>query len=535
MKLVILILIVLQTTAYAVENAPGDFLRFRFSALTQVSQMRIITKPRINFDGDIPTAWEGDSCVDDTENVWLPYPMNDNSLCCRNEDLDGFMLWPEQEEVLVEADTIKVDWLNGDWFDGQCVVNTTNDQLLKYLPAGDSYNSYMAQVNRAATNSGYTDTVTVNYLMEFHNQDIVALIYTNGRYCPQGYTAYLNSAETLTKHLYDSDATFDLRTSSSSRPYLSVEGKMYRGSGLNDARFSEYELYEYNCDTRPICTSAPTSGPTSEPTSGPTSAPTDTSGRGEGGGDPHITTWHNEHYEYHGQCDLLMLEDAHFADGLGLHIHIRTKIVRYWSYIKTVAIKIGNDILEVEGSADSEDAEAHYWFNYEYQGDLDSIAGFPVSQKLPSVYKRQYNIDLSSKYPGKEIVVQIFKEFVRVKFNGNEQVFGSSVGLLGDYTTGKTLARDGITVMNDFTELGDEWQLLPSDPKLFHEVAHPQFPETCIKPEDPRGDRMRRLSESHISVEQAEAACGSLKDPLAMKDCVYDVLATQDLDMVGAF
>lgn len=93
MKLVILILIVLQTTAYAVENAPGDFLRFRFSALTQVSQMRIITKPRINFDGDIPTAWEGDSCVDDTENVWLPYPMNDNSLCCRNEDLDGFMLW----------------------------------------------------------------------------------------------------------------------------------------------------------------------------------------------------------------------------------------------------------------------------------------------------------------------------------------------------------------------------------------------------------------------------------------------------------
>ena len=78
-------------------------------------------------------------------------------------------LQPEQEEVLVEADTIKVDWLNGDWFDGQCVVNTTNDQLLKYLPAGDSYNSYMAQVNAPIRDSNsYDDTLTVNYLMEFH-------------------------------------------------------------------------------------------------------------------------------------------------------------------------------------------------------------------------------------------------------------------------------------------------------------------------------------------------------------------------------
>ena len=78
------------------------------------------------------------------------------------------------------------------------------------------------------------------------------------------------------------------------------------------------------------------------------------------GGDPHITTWINEHFEYHGQCDLVLAKDPEFADGLGLEIHIRTKLVRFWSYIKTVAIKIGNDILEVEGSVDAADAEAHY-------------------------------------------------------------------------------------------------------------------------------------------------------------------------------
>ncbi|CAJ1949669.1 unnamed protein product [Cylindrotheca closterium] len=256
----------------------------------------------------------------------------------------------------------------------------------------------------------------------------------------------------------------------------------------------------------------------------------------EAGGDPHITTWNNkEHYEYHGQCDLVMVKDPSFADGLGLYLHIRTKIVRYWSYIQSVAIRIGDGVLEIEGSADAKDAQAHYWKNFKYQADLDTFAGFPVTQKLPSVYKRSYTIDLSSKFPGQDITIQLYKEFVRIKINGKEQVFGNSVGLLRDYKTGKTLARDGVTVLDDFTDLGDEWQVLPSEPRPFHEIAHPQFPELCLKPEDPRGERKRRLEESSISVEDAEKACVSLKDPLSIKDCVYDVLATQDVDMVGAF
>ncbi|CAJ1951752.1 unnamed protein product [Cylindrotheca closterium] len=253
------------------------------------------------------------------------------------------------------------------------------------------------------------------------------------------------------------------------------------------------------------------------------------------GGDPHFTTWKNEHFEYHGQCDLTLVSDEDFAGGLGLDIQIRTKVVRFWSYIKNVAIKIGNDILEIEGSADAGDAEAHYWINYEYQGDLDSVAGYPVTQELPSVYKRKYIIDLSSKYPGASISVKIYKEFLRVQFSGDESAFGNTVGLLGNFKNGKTLARDGVTEIHDFSDLGDEWQVLPSEPKLFREASFPQFPERCIKPEDPRGDRARRLGESNITMEEAEAACSSLNDELSIKDCVYDILATQDLGMVGAF
>ncbi|CAJ1939578.1 unnamed protein product [Cylindrotheca closterium] len=256
-------------------------------------------------------------------------------------------------------------------------------------------------------------------------------------------------------------------------------------------------------------------------------------GGGNTGGDPHFTTWSNEHYEYHGQCDLTLVKDADFIEGKGLDIQIRTKVVRFWSYIKSVAIKIGDDILEIEGSPNADDAEAHYWINYEYQGDLDTFAGFPVTQELPSVYKRHYIIKVNE---STSIVVQLYKEFVRVKFNGDQSVFGNTIGLLGNYKTGQLLARDGSTVMDDFAEFGDEWQVLPSEPRLFHEVSEPQFPELCIKPEDPRGERKRRLAESSISIEAAEAACGSaLTDPLTIKDCVYDILATQDLDMVGAF
>eukprot|EP00980_Cylindrotheca_fusiformis_P023719 scaffold10864_cov205-Cylindrotheca_fusiformis.AAC.1 len=46
--------------------------------------------------------------------------------------------------------------------------------------------------------------------------------------------------------------------------------------------------------------------------------------------------------------------------------------------------------------------------------------------------------------------------------------------------------------------------------------------------------RRRRLGESSITNEQAEAACAPIEDALDRKDCVYDVLVTQDLTMVGA-
>jgi hypothetical protein len=66
---------------------------------------------------------------------------------------------------------------------------------------------------------------------------------------------------------------------------------------------------------------------------------------------------------------------------------------------------------------------------------------------------------------------------------------------------------------------------------LFHDISKAQFPEKCIDPKHLRGER-RRLGESSITEEQVETACASIED---RKDCVYDVLATQDIGMLGAY
>jgi len=252
-------------------------------------------------------------------------------------------------------------------------------------------------------------------------------------------------------------------------------------------------------------------------------------------GDPHFRTWKNDHFEYHGQCDLMLAKDLKFADGLGIQVEIRTKLVRFWSYIKSAAIRIGDDILEVQGT-EPKDGIAQYWMNLEYQGSITSIGGFPITLTMRGRTKHSFMIDLGSKFPGEKIEISAYREFVKVDFiNASEASFGNAVGMLGDLKTGKLLGRDGTTEVDDYLAFGAEWQVRPDEDMLFYRSEDPQFPKACVIPEDPQGERRRRLDEQSVDVKQAEAACAGLKNPLDRKDCVYDVLATQDLDMVGAF
>ena len=52
-------------------------------------------------------------------------------------------------------------------------------------------------------------------------------------------------------------------------------------------------------------------------------------------------------YDFHGICDLVLLDNKAFDDNTGMEIQVRTKPRYQYSYIEAAAIKLGNDILEV--------------------------------------------------------------------------------------------------------------------------------------------------------------------------------------------
>lgn len=69
------------------------------------------------------------------------------------------------------------------------------------------------------------------------------------------------------------------------------------------------------------------------------------------------------------------------------------------------------------------------------------------------------------------------------------------------------------------------------DPKLFHDIRAPQWPNQCIMPTVAKKDS-RRLLEEVVSRKQAEIACGAWVNDFDL--CVADVLATGDLEIAEA-
>ena len=72
-----------------------------------------------------------------------------------------------------------------------------------------------------------------------------------------------------------------------------------------------------------------------------------------------------------------------------------------------------------------------------------------------------------------------------------------------------------------------------SEPKLFQaQDRSPQYPEKCRLPSQAAKDS-RRLGEREVSAAEAEKACGHWPEQ-ERKGCVYDVMATADLELAEA-
>ena len=240
-------------------------------------------------------------------------------------------------------------------------------------------------------------------------------------------------------------------------------------------------------------------------------------------------------YDFHGGCDLVLLDNPEFMNGLGMTVHIRTKIETWWSYVESAVLKIGEETMEIQQDQFHLNGQP---VKLEENWVVGHFSGLVTRYGKVEGGNTEAHIQIGD---GEKILMKTYKGFVKVSIakEGSEKYKGSH-GLLGRFPDGKRVARDGVTFIEDVNAFGQEWQVTVDEPKLFHSYDDAWVVpagQKCAMPDSSPAKqqlRQRRLANG-METETAEAACAHLEDEFSRKGCVYDILATQDMDMVGAY
>mmetsp|Transcript_17729 Transcript_17729/g.35633 ORF Transcript_17729/g.35633 Transcript_17729/m.35633 type:complete len:647 (-) Transcript_17729:235-2175(-) len=247
------------------------------------------------------------------------------------------------------------------------------------------------------------------------------------------------------------------------------------------------------------------------------------------GGDPHFLLFkHERRSTFHGECDLVLFHNGNVVDNKDVDIHVRTTVQDFFSYVDSVAIKVGDDILE-------------------FLHDSVTLNQEPVAIAPDSLFKFGNGYSLSIRKTqkksffwvelGEKITINVNSgRYMSASISGSDDALLGSLGIMGDFETGSQYARDGQTVVESFHDFGMEWQVNPLvDPTLFADNRSPQLPyERCRFPSmaqvERRQRRLRGVAENTKLVEDATKACEQ-NHPDNADSCLQDVLLTGDLDM----
>lgn len=245
--------------------------------------------------------------------------------------------------------------------------------------------------------------------------------------------------------------------------------------------------------------------------------------------DPHVQKWNGEWYDYNGECDLVLLS----VPELDLDIHVRTTIRYAYSFIQTAAIRVGKDVLEVASWGEYLLNGVDGALEHNNHGEaVPMLGGYPIHYVQMEAIKHRFIIPLDDH--GHNVTVLTYKDFVNVQIDAPGSVLANSHGLMGDFHTGLSLARDGKTVLTDPVAFGQEWQVREDEPSLFDTVRAPQAPlDECRLPKE----KAQKHDENSVLHQAAVKECEehARQNKAA---CVADVMATGDLGMVqgsGAF
>jgi len=267
-------------------------------------------------------------------------------------------------------------------------------------------------------------------------------------------------------------------------------------------------------------------------------------------GEPHFATWQGAHFDYHGACDLVLVNNAEFDNGKGLDLHVRTEQLMpegAYSFVSDAALRIGNDVLEVG-------KDGSHYFNGEKNAVFPiTVGGFPATRSVrenciqnaengetPLGCSAMLTYDIAVG-EDEHIQMKVAKGMIHVEVKGRPSKFEGSVGVMGTYPHpghGR-VARDGHTVMQDVNEFGQEWQVRSGvDGKLFQNDRFPQFPQQCTPASEAHASNQRKLragsAEERALSERAHAVCDHLLGNSSMhKNCIFDVMATGDAEMAS--
>lgn len=239
-------------------------------------------------------------------------------------------------------------------------------------------------------------------------------------------------------------------------------------------------------------------------------------------GDPHFLTWNGTWYDYMGECDLVLVDAPNFDDCASLTVAVRTTGRFEYSFVECAVVQIGDSILEVSSFG-------NYFLDGVDGAHLPQLmAGkYPVTYQQVNKKTHKFTIHLGG---GEDIEIKTFKDLVSVKLdNLRDHRFIGSRGMLGDYNTGKTMARDGSTELLDPDSMAAEWQVRPEQDGMFFQTARaPQYPEACNAVGEFNNLR------GSVSKAEAEKGCGGLSG-FQKEACIHDVMATGDLDFAATF
>jgi len=236
-------------------------------------------------------------------------------------------------------------------------------------------------------------------------------------------------------------------------------------------------------------------------------------------------------FSWQGHCDIILVKSPKVSKtDKELVIYVRTRKVRQWSTIDSIAIRVGQDVGEIW----SDEGVLVLNGKKEESVQTESLTVTKTVTKSFSKLKKMI-VEYDFVFDNNKMLqvrVNTRTNMIYTTLNGNFPK--ETVGILGSPHHPGQFARNGTSMAGkDVNEFVQSWQVRDTDSQLFHERRHPQFPSKCLynMSEIKSSMASRRLRELHtVTYEEARAAC-SIHHPGLLEDfCIDDIFATGDLD-----